>query len=217
MSSRRIRVGLALPMAAAIAAAASAALADTDSPAQARATIRGTGKDVSIVYSGASKAPARRAVVEPPVDIVLDATRLAEQGADDQSLIAFLRSHQAQLPPIVENEAVRRLRKAGAGPAVISDLSRMTALDIGETAEGPPVQYAYEPPPASDAPFPSADMGYPYYGSYGGYGSAIAPRHHHGRFGPPRHVTLPARARILSGPLRGPTGGRGKVSSVGSP
>lgn len=201
MSSRvgvRARLGLVLPLATAIAAlmsaSASAAIADSDSPAQTRATIRGTGNDVSIVYRGAPKSPARSAVAvaNPPADVVLDATRMAERGADDQSLIAFFRTHQAQLPPIVENEAVRRLRRAGAGAAVISDLSRMTALDIGETAEGPPVQYAYEAPASYDAPFPSADMGYPYYGSYGGYGSGLSPRHSHGRLGSPRHGTLPA-------------------------
>ena len=192
MSSRvRVRVGLALPLATAIAALASPALADSDSPAQTRATIRGSGNDVSIVYRGAPK-PARPVVANPPADVLLDATRMAERGADDQSLIAFLRTHQTELPPIVENEAVRRLRKAGAGAAVISDLSRMTALDIGETAEGPPVQYGYEPP-ASESAFPSADMGYPYYGSYGGYGSGLVPRHSHGRFGSPRHGSLPPR------------------------
>lgn len=194
MSSRvRARVGLVLPLATAIAALACTAIADSDSPAQTRATIRGTGNDVSIVYRGASKPPARRDVANPPADVVLDATRMAERGADDQSLIAFFRTHQSELPPIVENEAVRRLRKAGAGAAVISDLSRMTALDIGETAEGPPVQYAYEAPSSYDAPFPSADMGYPYYGSYGGYGSGLPPRHSHGHLGSPRHGSLPVR------------------------
>jgi len=198
MSSRvgvRIRVGLVLSLATAIAALACTAIADSDSPAQTRATIRGTGNDVSIVYRGAPKSPARPIAANPPqtADVLLDATRMAERGADDQSLIAFFRTHQSELPPIVENEAVRRLRKAGAGAAVISDLSRMTALDIGETAEGPPVQYAYEAPSSYETPFPSADMGYPYYGSYGGYGTGLSPRHPHGRLGSPRHGSLPVR------------------------
>lgn len=196
--SSRARIALVLPLAAALA---SAALADTDAPAQTRATIRGTGKDVSIVYRGVSSATPRRGAADSPADVVGEAARLAERGADEQSLIRFFRAHQDELPTIVGADAVRRLRKAGAGPAVISDLSRMTALDIGETAEGAPVQnaYAYEGP----AP-PSGDMGYPFYGSYGGYGSAgFAPRHAHGRafgFGPPRHSTLPARPAMPGRP-----------------
>ena len=168
-------------------ALASLALADEPSTsAQTRATIRGTGNDVSIVYKGvAEKPPKRGAAAASKVtggpapspaesELLREATRMAERGADDQSIINYFRTHQNQLPDVVDNDAVRRLRKAGAGQAVVGYLSRLSAVDIGETAEGAPQQYAYanEAPSgyANDSSYPSADMGYPFYGSYGGYG-----------------------------------------------
>ena len=126
---------------------------------------------------------------------------------------------------IVDADAVRALRKAGAGPAVISDLSRMTALDIGATGEGSPVAYASETATDGYGSYPGAEIGYPFYGGfYGGYGfsgSGSSHRSHHGgRFkpghsmrpgrpgGPSRPAPSPSRSvrtRISSGPLRGPT------------
>ncbi len=184
MSSRGVSSRVLAPLASLALACAFPALADDEQPAQTRATIRGTGNDVSIVYRGvAEKAPKRRAAsaaklpggpVSPQPDLLGEATRMAEHGADDQSLMNYFQTHQNDLPDVVDNDAVRRLRKAGAGMAVVTYLSRLSAVDIGETAEGSPQQYAYanpgEAPPGYASEYPSADMGYPYYGSYGGYG-----------------------------------------------
>lgn len=215
--SSRARVALIAPFAAALA---SLALADTEPPLQTRATIRGTGNDITIVYRGV-KSP----VVRPggaPADVVAEATRLAAGGADDASLIAYLRTHQSALPAIVDADAVRGLRKAGAGPAVITDLSRMTALDIGATGEGSPVSYAAASESAPDgyASYPTAEMGYPFYGSgfYGGYGfSGSGHRPHHGGHfkpghsmrpgrpgGPSRPAPLPSRSSVRAGVAKFP-------------
>jgi hypothetical protein len=188
MSSGNLRS----PALALLAGLALASLALADEPstsAQTRATIRGTGNDVSIVYKGTSQsAPLRGAkrgaaaaskLTGGPApspaesELLNEATRMAEHGADDQSIINYFQTHQNQLPEVVDNDAVRRLRKAGAGQAVVGYLSHLSAVDIGETAEGAPQQYAYanEAPSgyASDSSYPSADMGYPFYGGYGGY------------------------------------------------
>jgi hypothetical protein len=197
--SSRARVALIAPFAAALA---SLALAETEPPMQTRATIRGTGNDITIVYRGV-KDPARRAD-SAPADAVAEATRLAAAGADDASLIAYLRTHQSELPAIVDADAVRGLRKAGAGPAVITDLSRMTALDIGATGEGSPVAYASESASEGYGSYPSAEMGYPFYGSgfYGGYGfSGSGHRLHHGGHFKPGHSMRPGRP---GGPSRPP-------------
>ena len=220
--SSRVRLGLKITAlgAGVFSVFAFAVLADTEPApqAQTRATIRGTGNDVSIVYRGTeATAPPRRLAPHAPAarvtapatpvapDLIAEATRMAEKGADDQSIINYFQNHQGELPDVVDNDAVRRLRKAGASPAVVSYLSRVSALDIGETAEGAP-QYAYasqgESPGYSD--YPSADSGYPFYGGYGGYGgygSGGFGRFGHrngGRFdgkrlGPPHHGMLPNR------------------------
>ena len=166
--------------------------------AQTRATIRGTGNDVSIVYKGvAEKAPKRGATAASKLtggpapspaesELLSEATRMAEHGADDQSIINYFQTHQNQLPDVVDNDAIRKLRKAGAGQAVVGYLSHLSAVDIGETAEGAPQQYAYanEPPGyANDSSYPSADMGYPFYGSYGGYGGYGGGFHNRGHGG----------------------------------
>ncbi len=191
--SSRARVALIGPLAAALA---SLALADTEPSGQTRATIRGTGKDITIVYVGVKNPPAARAGTAARGDAMAEATRLAAGGADDDSLIAYFRTHQVELPPIVSAEAVERLRQAGAGAAVITDLSRMTALDIGETGEGSPVTYTSEAV-QQGYDFPSADAGYPYYGygMYGGYGFSgfRHPSHHGGSFRPGHSGMRPGR------------------------
>jgi hypothetical protein len=183
---------LALLAGAFVFAGALPALADEQPPAQTRATIRGTGNDVSIVYKGVTeKAPKHHVTAGAKLsggpassqpDLLSEATRMAEHGADDQSLINYFQTHQNALPDIVDNDAVRRLRKAGAGTAVVTYLSHLSAVDIGETAEGSPQQYAYanEGPGDYSSEYPSADMGYPY-GSYGGYGGNGSGGFHHGR------------------------------------
>jgi hypothetical protein len=183
------RVGALVLVACASALASSATADEPSTSAQTRATIRGTGNDVSIVYKGVTdneKSAKRGAVAARGVSkltggpspspaesaLLTEATRMAEHGADDQSIIHYFQTHQNQLPEVVDNDAVRRLRKAGAGQAVVGYLSHLSAVDIGETAEGAPPQYASNEAPgyAGDSSYPSADMGYPFYGSYGGYG-----------------------------------------------
>ena len=136
MASRAFPIAVLALLSCAFAAHARA---DTGTPGQTRATIRGTGKDITIVYRGsAGAAPGPAAKAPPGEDALADAVRLAAGGADDASVIAYLFNHQADLPPVVESQAVRQLRRAGAGASVISYLSRLTALDIGETGEGSP-------------------------------------------------------------------------------
>jgi hypothetical protein len=171
-----------LPFAGFLLAPAFAVLADETVP-QSRATISGTGKDVTIVYRGATDHTAKRNAAIRKLtggptaskpDLLDEAAKMAEKGADDQSLMNYFRTHQTELPDVVDDDAVRRLRKAGAGQAVVSYLSRLTAVDIGETAEGPAPQYAYAAPGEAQAgygnEYPSANDGYPFYGGYGGYG-----------------------------------------------
>lgn len=178
------------------------ARADAETPAQSRATIRGTGKDVAIVYRGSAAKP-RRAEAPAAFDVVAEAARMASAGADEQSLLAYLRTHQAQLPAVVGVDDVRRLRKAGASPAVITDLSRMTALDIGETAEGAP-GYSDGGAGAPEMGYPSADMGYPFYGAYGGGGGFGFAHRHGGRFGPHHPSVFPMRRMVAPRPFGSP-------------
>ncbi len=214
--------------------------------APTRATIRGTGNDVSIVYRGVTEKSAKRGaaaasklaggLAASPAESALlnEATRMAEQGADDQSIIHYFQTHQNQLPEVVDNDAVRRLRKAGAGQAVVGYLSHLSAVDIGETAEGAPQQYASNEAPghAGDSASPSADMGYPFYGSYGGYGGYGGfPNGGHGRrgfvgkngpgfglsFGSHPHRAMPSHPIASRPPSIGAPGGmHGGGSRMGS-
>jgi hypothetical protein len=195
----RLRSPALALLAGALAVTLPARADEPPSSGQTRATIRGTGNDVSIVYKGVTeKAPKRGAAAtgtarlsggpaSSQTDLLGEATRMAEHGADDQSLIQYFRTHQSELPDVVDNDAVRKLRKAGAGQAVVGYLSRLSAVDIGETAEGAPQQYAdaspSQGPSGYSSDFPSADMGYPYYGSYGGYGGYGGGRFGHGHRG----------------------------------
>ena len=196
MSSRAARLAPIVSFAAALAALARA---DNPPPPQTRATIRGTGNDVTIVYRGRTGASPRAAAEAPETargDVIGDAARLAARGDDDASLIAYLRLHQAELPPIVGADSVHRLRRAGAGSAVISDLSRLTALDIGETGEGAPVATS---PPIGDGGgygMPEANA-YPFYGGYPGF-----PTPGFGGFAPRPH----APHRLAARPPRVPPG-----------
>lgn len=199
------RAALIVSVAAVLSARARA---DADTTDQTRATIRGSGKDVSIVYRGAK--PKR---LEPSArpDVLAEATRQAAAGADDASIIAYLRTHQGELPSIIAADAVRRLRRAGAGPPVVSELSRLSALDIGETAEGAPqVETAAQGAPnlsGYGATYPDASMGYPFYGFGYGFGSpgfGFRP-HRGGRFFPHRPaMAFPRPASPMPPLLRGP-------------
>ena len=135
--------------------------------AQSRATIRGSGKDVTIVYRGrfsASRPPGAR-TASPGDAVLAEAVRLKSGGADDSSVLAYLQKHQSELAPVTGIETVRQLRRAGASASFLSALSKLTALEIGETGEGAPVSTAYasEIGGSDDAfPFANAQGGYPF-------------------------------------------------------
>jgi hypothetical protein len=126
--------------------------------------------------------------------VIAEATELKAGGADDATVIAFLRLHRADLPAITDGGTVKQLRKAGAGEPVIVALSSLTAVDIGETGEGGFVAYA---PAVTDMgaygnPYEVAG-GYGYgYGGYGGFisgfgrGARAAMRFNRRDFFPPR-------------------------------
>src|SRR5262245_24349185 len=197
-----------------------ALLADT-SETNTRAVIRGTGKDVTIVYRSSTKpSPQVRPSVEP--DPLSEAIRLKKTGEDDAAIIAFLQQNEADLPDVIDAEDVRELRRAGAGERVISALATLSAVDIGETGEGSPVRVL---PPAAEPPsgaYPDlVDMGYPFYGSFGGgyfgggggrfhggFGKHVSPHRPLFKFGksffpkprphmgqPPRHASMSRRMR----------------------
>src|SRR5262249_46397399 len=102
-------------------------------------------------------------------DPLAEAIQLKKSGNDDAAVIAFLQQNAADLPDVIDADVIRDLRRAGAGDPVISALAMLSAVDVGETGEGSPVQ---APQPAAEAPYGSnedlVDMGYPFYGSYGG-------------------------------------------------
>jgi len=176
---------------------------DDSSPGPSRATIRGTSNGVTIVYRGAPKprasaAPAALAGAATGVDtsgwVLAEAAELKAGGADDATVVAFLRLHRFEIPAITEGDTVKQLRKAGAGDAVIVALSSLTAVDIGETGEGGFVAYA---PAVTEI----AAYGNPYdfagvngYGGYGGFipgfgrGARAAMRFDRRGFFPPKHV-----------------------------
>jgi hypothetical protein len=156
------RVSVAL--AALTLAGSSLALADTPS---GRAVIRGTGSEVRIVYESRKAAPTevRASLAEDPL---AEALRRKSAGENDASIIAFLRMNQAHLPEVIDSEIVQDFRRAGAGEDVVSILSSFSAVDIGETAEGWPVQELPPPQGAYQGAYPDlVGMGYPFYG--GGY------------------------------------------------
>jgi len=118
-----------------VAALASVSAARADTNGTARAVIRGTGNDVTIVY----RAPVEKSRnLKAPVtsDPLAEALRQKKSGADDSSVVAFLQQNQAGLPDVIDADVVRHLRRAGAGEAVISVLSMFAAIGIGETADG---------------------------------------------------------------------------------
>ena len=159
---------------AAIAVAALASLSLTssvraDTDGNTRAVIRGTGTDVTIVYRVPRTSPPK---VEATLlaDPVSEALRRKTSGGDDASIIAFLRLNQAGLPTVIDADVVREFRRAGAGQPLIAVLSTFAAVDIGETAEGAPVQVLQ---PSSEVAYGGAysdlvGMGYPFFSSYGG-------------------------------------------------
>lgn len=167
-------------------ASSSAARGGTEG--RTRVTIRGTGSNVAIERT---QAPARRRSSENgalPAGVLGDAARLKAKGADDATVLAYLRAHEADLPSVIDADDVRQLRKAGAGKSVVSYLATVAAVDIGETGEGREAVASNAPPPASDIDAPyGGPYGYPLVGGY------AAP--YPGRFGtrgffPPRRIVF---------------------------
>src|SRR5262245_30432933 len=158
------------------------ALADTPDT-NTRAVIRGTGKDVTIVYRS---SPRPQKQVSPSVapDPMAEAIRLKRSGDDDAAIIAFLQQNEADLPDVIDADDVRELRRAGAGEHVISALATLSAVDVGETGEGSPVQVLPPPAEPTSGAYPDlVDMGYPFYGSFGGGYFGGGGGRFHGGFG----------------------------------
>jgi hypothetical protein len=156
-----------MPAALAFAAVVSISFARADSQPQPRAVIRGTGSDIRIVYE-TPRPPATEVRASLSEDPVAEALRRKAGGENDGAIIAFLRMHQASFPEVIDSDVVREFRIAGAGEDVIAVLLTYTAVDIGETAGGAPVQSLPEPQSAYAGAYPDlVGMGYPFYG--GGY------------------------------------------------
>jgi len=128
-----------------LSALVSVSAARGDTQGRTRVTIRGTGSDVVIERSTASvtkRVPQTAALSAGPLG---EAIRLRTQGADDAAVIAYLRAHEAELPPVIDSEDVKQLRKAGAGKSVVAYLATAVAVDIGETGEGHEAAVSAEP------------------------------------------------------------------------
>jgi hypothetical protein len=156
-----------------------ASAARGDSQNRTRVTIRGTGSDVVIERSAAPvtrRVPEAAALSAGPLR---EAIRLKAQGANDTAVIAYLRAHEAELPPVVDSEDVKQLRKAGAGRSVVAYLATVSAVDIGETGEGHDAAVSSErasPIGLETAPYGISD-GYPLSGGYGApYSARQVPR-----------------------------------------
>ena len=150
-----------------------------DTQGRTRVTIRGTGSDVVIERSAvpvARRVPEVAAISAGPLG---EAIRLKSQGAGDAAVIAYLQAHEAELPPVVDSEDVKRLRKAGAGKSVVAYLATAAAVDIGETGEGHEAAVSAErasPIELETAPYGMSE-GYPLSGGYGApYGPRQIPR-----------------------------------------
>ena len=176
--TRAHRIALAV-FSAGTLAALSSARADTDS--HSRAVIRGTGNDVQIVYRAPRSAPGVTIAVVDPVTAALERKTAGET---DQAVLTYLSAHRDDLPDVVSADALRRLRKAGAGDEVIAFLSSNAAVDIGATAEdGVAVVQDLSPGTAYGGAYPDlVSSGYPFYGA-GGYGGYAGYGGHRGHFG----------------------------------
>ena len=181
---------------AALLVLASTAVALADTVARTRVTIRGTGSNVTIEET---KTPVRRPVFEQRAvshDALADAIQLKAEGVSDGMLVAYLRAHEAELPPVIEAAAMARLRSAGAGKSVAAYLVTVAAVDIGETGEGwgPAASSSYAPETESGTPAYDASSGYPFYG-----GSAASyPARRRAAFSPHRSP-MPRRQPVFHG------------------
>jgi hypothetical protein len=161
-----------------------------DTPSRTRVTIRGTGSDVVIERSA---APAARRVAEAAAvsaGPLGEAIRLKARGAGDTAVISYLRTHQDELPPVVDSEDVKQLRKAGAGKSVVAYLATVAAVDIGETGEGGEAAVSAErasPIGLETEPYGMSDA----YGLSGGYATPYRARQIPRGFPRMRRMALP--------------------------
>lgn len=162
-------------------------------PARTRVTIRGSGNNVTIEET---KTPVRRPIFERKAvspDALAEAIQLKTQGVSDGMLVAYLRAHEAELPPVIEAATMTRLRKAGAGKSVAAYLVTVAAVDIGETGEGwgsaVPTAYA----PETEAGTPPYDMTAGY-SIAGGYASPYPAHRRNSSF---RHAPFPRHQPLL--------------------
>lgn len=184
------------------------------SSGRSRVRISGTGSNVVLERHAAPEKPAPR-VAEPAAPGPIDsAAGLKASGASDATVIAYLRAHDDDIPPVIEADDVRKLRRAGAGKSVMDYLARVSSLDIGETGEGHEVNYT-APAPAAESDYSN---GIPYYEAYvggysgytPGYSRPVFPRHpihrgqhtglHHGR--PPVQAGAHPRTTFSSLPAQ---------------
>ena len=182
---QRIGASLAMPYhlpaartaAAILSSFVAAASAGAAPDARAGVTIRGRGN--SVVVEGDAARFTRRTALRH--EVLSEAARLKQRGADDVLVVGYLRAHQADLPSIIEAGDIARLRRAGAGKSVFGYLISVAAVDIGPTGEG---RRAY--PAMVSAPRPEVEGfsnelmdGYGYGGIAAPYGIA-APRFRRG-------------------------------------
>jgi hypothetical protein len=180
-----------------------------DTPGRARVTIRGTGNDVVLEQNQTPGRGPSRASPQSPGPF-REAADLKARGASDAQVIAYLQAHQAEIPSIIDAEDVNRLKKAGAGKAVVTYLTTISAVEIGETGEGHEAAVTAESLPGEDLEAPSYPFyGYPDmgYGYGGGYGSRFPSRGGHHISG--KHIQPLTRAvappRVVPVPHSGPS------------
>ena len=134
-----------------------------DEQSRTRVTIRGTGANVAIerTQAPARKHSSRTSAI--PAGAIGEAVALKSSGADDVTVIGYLRAHEAEIPPIIEAADVRQLRRAGAGKTVVAYLTSVAAVDIGETGEGyeTALSSAPSPEPALEPSLYGTPYGYP--------------------------------------------------------
>ena len=187
--------GIARPALMTLVVLASTSVARGDEVVRTRVTIRGSGSNVTIEET---LAPVRKPVFERrkvPTDTLGEAIRLKTEGANDVTVVAYLRVHEAELPPIIEAAAMSRLRRAGAGKSVAAYLATVSAVDIGETGKGwgPAVSNAYAQ--ETEAGMSAYDISYGYPVG-GGYASPYSGRRRNAAFSH-RHAPFPRHQPVF--------------------
>jgi hypothetical protein len=179
----------------AAAASGSAPSPASDSPQRPRVTIRGSGRDVRI--EGAVAPRARIARNEE--DLGAELIRLHQSGFPEETLVAYLQAHRSAIPTVLSGDEYARLRRAGIGERTLRYVGSIAAIDVGPTGESG-VTVAASAPPQREMEPAANELGYPFYGDYGGgYGvSGATPFRfglRHGRLRSPRSVRIPGALR----------------------